>query len=341
MSRLRNIALATLPLGIAAIILIIYHVGFREIIKLLSNASVVFIICFLAVSLLIAMVLTFKWKLILHAKGIEVPYWRLFSYRLVGYSVSYLTPTAHVGGEPIRAYLLKREGVGINTGFSSVIIDRTVEVTTDVTFFFIGALVVISSVAVANSVKIILLSVSLSLILLLVLFIGGILLRKNVFLRIFRTLQLHRFKRLRPVENNLLQIEREVEQFYRTKRNYFLAILGIMVVLWSLMFLEYRFALLIFGHIATPMQIFLILTGVGIAYSLPVPAALGALELSSLSAVKVLGLEGAIAIALSFLIRARDVAWTILGLIFLSFYEMNFEKLKAEHIRLEESVLPK
>ena len=110
-----------------------------------------------------------------------------------------------------------------------------------------------------------------------------------------------------------------------------------MLVLWVLMFLEYRFALLIFGHSATPLQVFLILTGVGIAYSIPIPAAMGILELGQISAAKVLDLSNAAAVALSFLIRARDLVWTAIGLIFLAIYEFDFAKLTRRRAKVDKT----
>jgi glycosyltransferase 2 family protein len=327
MSRLHYIAAGTLCLGLLAVVLITYTVGPSEIALLFRQANPFFLFGYIAVSLLIAMVLTFKWKLILHAKKTEVPFWKLFSYRLVGYSVSYLTPTAHVGGEPVRAFLLKREGVDINSAFSSVVIDKSIELIADVVFFFLGAILIINSVSVAGSMKIFVLMLSLIFILLMGMFIGGVLGRQSMFIGVFRFLRLHKIKRLEPIERNLAQVEKEVEVFYREERRYFWLIIMLIFALWALMFLEYKFALLIFGHLATPMQIFLILTGVGLAYSIPIPAAMGILELGQISAAKVLDLGSATGVALAFLVRARDLAWTAIGLIFLVIYEFNFSKL--------------
>jgi uncharacterized protein (TIRG00374 family) len=334
--RLRYIALGSLLLGTIATVLIARAVGGREIMHAITSASPVYLAGYLITSLLIAMVLTFKWRIILHANRIKVPYWHLFSYRLVGYSVSYLTPTAHVGGEPIRAFLLKREGVDLHKAFSSVIIDKSVELMADGLFFFIGALLILNSVAIAGSTKLFVLALSLIFILLLGLFIGGILGPRSMFVGAFRFLQLHRIKRLHPLQQNLAQVEKEVERFYRTKREYFLVMIGLIGVLWVLMFLEYRFALLIFGQLASPLQIFLILTGIGLAYAIPIPAAMGALELGQLGATKVLGLGAATGIALAFLVRARDLTWTVLGLVFLTVYEFNFRKLSRQTTRIDK-----
>jgi len=330
MSKVRTLAAMGFLIGLVGVVIITYNVGFSDIIDSIIGASPVFIACYLVTSILIAAVLTFKWKLILHTYDADIPFHRLFSYRLVGYSVSYLTPTAHVGGEPIRAFLLKREGVHINTAFSSVIIDKSIEVMTDVLFFFFGALLLLNSVGVSESMKILILSISLLLILLMGMFVGGVLGKRSMFVAVFRFLRLNKIRRLRNIERNLAQIEKQIERFYRDERKYFLAIIALMIVLWSLMFLEYRFALLIFGHIASPLQVFLILTGVGLAYTIPIPAALGVLELGQLSAAKVLNLSAATSIALAFLVRTRDLIWTGIGMVLIGVYQFDYQKLSQQ-----------
>jgi glycosyltransferase 2 family protein len=330
MLKMRYIALSALLLGILAVGLILYHVGLSEILALLRGASITFIACYLITSILIAVMLTLKWGLVLHSQGYHVPHHRLFAYRLVGYSVSYLTPTAHVGGEPIRAYLLKRENVPTDTAFSTVLIDKSIDLMVNVAFFFIGALIVISTVNIENNMKVVLVSIALALIILVSMFVGGVLGKQSMFVAIFRFFRLHKIRRLQPIEKNLAQIEKRLEHFYRTKKDYFMVMVGFIIILWTLMFLEYRFALLIFGHMATPIQVFLILTGVGLAYAVPIPAAMGSLELGQISAAKVLDLSSATGVALAFLVRTRDLIWTLLGLIFLSFYQFNFWRLTKQ-----------
>ena len=306
---------------------IAWSVGAADVLRLLAYASWPYIILYLLASVLIATFLTLKWRVVLDAQGAHVPFHRLFAYRLVGYSVNYLTPTMHVGSEPIRAYLLHREGVPTHKAISNVIIDKSVELLTDVTFFAIGALVILNSVAVSETAKTVVLAVSLLLALLMGGFVIGILARGSMFVWIFRTLRLDRITRLRSAERSLRRVERGVEEFYRKRPRHFLALVGLMVLLWGLMWFEYWSLLRFLGHAASPLQILLILTGVGIAYSLPVPAAMGTLELGQISAAKVLKLGSVTGVTLSIIIRTRDLLWTALGLGFMGWYAFRFKAL--------------
>lgn len=319
-----------------ALALLLYTANWDEVRAILSGAPGLAILGYVIVSLLIALLLTLKWKVILHSHRINVRFHRLFAYRTVGYSIGYLTPTAHVGGEPIRAYLLRREGVHVNKAFAGVIIDKSIELLANVLFFFLGALLIINSVDVPGNMQIVILSISLILILLMGMFIGGILGKQSMFVATFRFLRLNRVQRLRPIERNLAKVERQVEEFYRSKPEHFIAASAIMVGLWFLMFLEYYLAFQILGHDATAAQVFLILTGVGLAYAVPIPAAMGTLELGQLSAAKVLHLSAATGIALALIVRTRDVIWTAIGLIMTSHYQFRFLRLAKQQREIDK-----
>jgi glycosyltransferase 2 family protein len=64
----------------------------------------------------------------------------------------------------------------------------------------------------------------------------------------------------------------------------------------------------------TAGQVISMLTTVRLAYLLPLPAALGALEASQVLAVTALGLPPVAAISLTLFIRARDVTLAAVGL---------------------------
>ncbi len=336
MVRFRHWAIETLLFGILVVALITWQLGPKNIVDVFANINYVFFACFLFTSLFIAMGLTWKWQIVLKSQNLHVPFHRLFAYRLVGYSVGYLTPTMHAGSEPVRGFLLKREGIPTDKAFSNVIIDKSIELIIDVLFFFVGALLIFNSVLVDGRMKIFFLVLSFVLMLLIGIFIAGVLSKRSMFMDLFMFFRLHKWKKLKPIEKNLTSVERNIENFYRKKTKYFKGLVLIMILLWILMYFEYRFVLLALGQTASVTQIFLILTGVGLAYSIPVPAAMGTLELGQLSAAKVLKLSGATGVALAFLIRGRDLVWTALGLIFMVFYQFSFKRLAKSTTQVDE-----
>ena len=50
----------------------------------------------------------YGWRITLGAWANGVPFWRVLAIRTAGEVVNMTTPTAYVGGEPLKAYLLKR-----------------------------------------------------------------------------------------------------------------------------------------------------------------------------------------------------------------------------------------
>src|SRR5690606_37431819 len=75
-----------------------------------------------------------RWRALLRAFGSDLPLARLYGIRLAGLSVGSLTPAAKLGGEPLRAYMLARDGVAPGVAMASVIVDRGVELIANAVF---------------------------------------------------------------------------------------------------------------------------------------------------------------------------------------------------------------
>jgi len=65
---------------------------------------------------------TLGWRVLLPT--CPVPWGTLAAARLAGEAVNLLTPTASVGGEPLKAYLV-RDRLPLDLGLASVIVDKT------------------------------------------------------------------------------------------------------------------------------------------------------------------------------------------------------------------------
>ena len=93
------------------------------------------------------------------------------------------------------------------------------------------------------------------------------------------------------------------------------------------MFFEYKLALLLLGYNASFAAIFIFFSFVGLAYIIPVPAALGALEFGQSSASAMLGISKGVGLALSIVIRGRDMIWVFLGLSYLALHKVKFKEI--------------
>ena len=84
--------------------------------------------------------------------------------------------------------------------------------------------------------------------------------------------------------------------------------------IWMLMFGEYWLTTRFLGAKINLVQAVMALTAARIAFLIPTPGGLGALEASQVLALGALGFNPALGISLSMLIRARDIGFGLVGL---------------------------
>ncbi len=313
--------------GLVLSIAVVWNVGLGETLSHFRQASWPLILGYVVVSILLAVGVTYKWAIALDAYGVRLPFYTLFVYRLIGFAVSYVTPGAHVGGEPIRAILVSRQGIPYKVSFSAVIVDKLLELMFNFAMFFLGALIILNVTEFPLVARASIFVLSLALVVLATVLTVKILKQQKILVPILRFFRVHRRKGWKRLEKSVNEVELLIEHFYQNKRRHFIDSVIVNAILWVLMFAEYKFALRILGYDASLFGIFLLLTGVGIAYSIPIPAALGVLELGQVSAGALLGLRASIGVALAFLIRIRDIIWTIIGLVLLGLFHLNIFRL--------------
>ena len=177
--------LASVLFGVILIVVIFFKYPFREVISTFTNFTPTLVLLYLIVSVLIMVTLSFRWKVILNALGHKIAFYKLF-----GYSISYITPSAKVGGEPVRAALLKRRGLSFKEGLSSVVIDKTLELSISAFFFIAGVLLLVVAYAIPGEVLTVLIILSLIFLILVWIFYARILKGKPVFAPLFKLFRL-------------------------------------------------------------------------------------------------------------------------------------------------------
>src|SRR3989442_3868123 len=81
------------------------------------------------------------WRILLAGPG--APFLVLVGARLAGEAINLATPTASVGGEPLKAYLV-REHVPLDEGLASIIVDKTTVVMGQALFLAVGLLIALA-----------------------------------------------------------------------------------------------------------------------------------------------------------------------------------------------------
>ncbi len=83
---------------------------------------------------------TLAWSQILKALGHRPSAWFLFRLKFISEAINMVAPSANIGGDMVRAYLIGKE-VPLTTGISSVLIDKTIDNFSRMFFNMVGLLV--------------------------------------------------------------------------------------------------------------------------------------------------------------------------------------------------------
>lgn len=323
------IVFLSILVGIAALWYILDQIKIADIINTFKDVTWDIIVWFIVVQIVMFLVLTWRWQLILQSQGHKhVTLWRLLGYKMVGYGVSFLTPSAKVGGEPVRAGLLStRENMTFHRALSSVVIDKTMELSTNGLFTIIGFIVILMSFVVSESVKNSLIVFIIIFLFVIVYFNYRLLRGKKFFQIIFNFFGLYKIKRLKGFIKKAKEFETLVIKFYSKDRKYFYYSLIISIVSWCIMFFEFKFAALMVGQNLTILQLFFIICVVGAAFIVPIPMGLGALEAGQIGIFALLGISKAAAVGLAFVIRLKDIILSAIGIILLGIYGLNIREV--------------
>lgn len=333
--------LAMILIGLAGLVVILVEVPPWKVIHTFKDAKPWYALLFLASSTMVMLAFSFRWQLILRSRGHRVPVLKLFKYRVCAYGVSAMTPTAKVGGEPVRMMLLAKHDVPPLERISSVLTDKIVEISTNVFFFLIGLLLILIKFALPVRTEILILAMMAVLIGIIFLFYYHIFNEKFFFAPVFRLLGLHKVKRFALAEFKIKEMERIMIDYHlRNKKNFYLIIL-ISSLGWAFTLGELFFAVKMIGVTqVTITQLFAILVFVGLAFLIPIPLAMGSLEVLQISNFALIKLgDSAAAVGLSFLVRALDLFWIVLALIFLSSYRMKFLQVFQKSLKTVDEEL--
>lgn len=303
-----------LLVGIGFFAGVVYQTGVQEIWSNLRQFKLLHFGTFVFLSLINFMLYTLRWHIIIKKSfNHKLSFWQLFMHRMSGFAVSYITPTAQTGGEPLRAMLLHKDGVPAKTAASSVIIDKGLEFAA--LFIFIGAGIAIALIegSLSESMRIVFGG-------LLILLVAGVFWFyfssvKNIgfFSSVLRFFRLNRLRRVKTLEEKIVEVEEEMAFFYKKHAKTFILLTAISVVITSFLLLEHWMIARFMGVNLTFVQTFLVSTIPYIAYMIPIPGGIGILEGGHAAMFAALGIS-INAFVLVFIIRIRDLFFVFIGL---------------------------
>ncbi len=285
-----------------------------------------YIFLFLLTAFTINLINALKWKLIINSVGHDVGFWKLLTYRGAADAVSYLTPFAKLGGDPLRAYLLKKNGISGIKSLATVVVDRLCDMMVFGSIAAVMTVALLGLVTLPNYEREILL-VALVLMAMIIVLLYFMSITKGILTSIFMLLpRLQLFKR---TIQKVREIDQISTQFFKEKKSTLVKVILLGMIQWCLIILEFKLATLIIGYDASTVELLLMILAVSITNMIPIPAGLGVLEAGQVSLFRLLGSGAQIGLAFSFILRLKDALWALCGLIFLSQEGLNFfQKLK-------------
>jgi uncharacterized protein (TIRG00374 family) len=312
-----------LLVGLLTLGLLVWHIGPGNIYDAAAKLGQTALLVILIPSLIMYVIEAYGWKVTLGPKAKEVPFWRLLAIRTAGEVVNMTTPTAYVGGEPLKAYLLRRHHVPMVEGLASVVIAKTTMTIAEVLFILLGIALAFWTLGANGSSGHTIAAALLSVGLLLFGTAAFVFVqRKGLFtwiLEFLRKIGL-RIGFLESREDQLRSLDRTILDFYTNNRPVFYTSTGLFFLGWMAEALEVFVMIYYLGGPAmAPSAISIGALSVFIkGGTFFIPGSLGAQDGGNLLLLKAFGYSDVTGITFALLRRFRELVWIGIGLLCLA-----------------------
>lgn len=122
--------LSTLLVGLFVFAVIIWVLGPDAMWDQVSRMRPEFLLLALGLQVLVVAAMAYRWSIFIKATGHKAEFHSVLLMTLAGTAMNNITPSSRMGGEPLRAYLLKkRHGARTSTGLATVVIEKIADMT--------------------------------------------------------------------------------------------------------------------------------------------------------------------------------------------------------------------
>ena len=310
-------------LGLLTLALLIWNIGLGNIYEAAARLGPVALMIILIPSLLMYLVEAYGWSITLGPAGRAVPFRNVLAIRTAGEVVNMTTPTAYVGGEPLKAYLLQKHGVPMVDGLASVVIAKTTMTIAQVLFILVGIALGFWLLGANGSWGQIAAGGLLTVGLLLFGIAGFVLVqRRGLFTSVLALLRRCglRVALLEAKEDKLKALDETILNFYMHHQSAFYASAGLYLLGWLAEALEVFVIIYFLGGPATALSSLSIgaLSVLIKGGTFFIPGSLGAQDGGNLLLLHVFGYSDVTGITFALLRRFRELVWIGIGLVCLA-----------------------
>jgi uncharacterized protein (TIRG00374 family) len=315
--------LLLLVIGFLTLILLVWNIGPGRIYEAASQLGPIGLFVLLIPSTVMYVVEAYGWKITLGPSAKNIPFWRVLAIRTAGEVVNMTTPTAYVGGEPLKAYLLSRHRVPIVEGLASVVIAKTTMTIAEVVFILMGIALAFWRVGADSSsgqnIAAALVSVGV-----LVLVTAALVFVQQLglftwLLEFLRKIGL-KIHYLEAREEKLRSLDRTILDFYRDNRLTFCFSIGLFFIGWMAEAVEVYIIIYFLGGPAVALSAISIsaLSVFIKSGTFFIPGSLGAQDGGNMLLLRAFGYSDVTGITFALIRRFRELVWIGLGLLCLA-----------------------
>jgi uncharacterized protein (TIRG00374 family) len=313
-----------LGLGLLTLTLLIWHIGPERILEAAADVGPSALLVILIPSLIMYVFEAYGWRMTLAFAAKNIAFWKILAVRTAGEVVNMTTPTAYVGGEPLKAYLLQRYHIPMVEALASVVIAKTIMTLAQVVFILVGIALAFWILGSSGSSGQIAAAGLLTAGLLLFGVAAFIFVQKRGLftwvLNMLRGLGL-RIAFLEAREENLRSLDATILGFYTRHRSAFYASTGLYLLGWLAEALE---VYVIIFYLGEPANILSAISIGALAVLIKggtffIPGSLGAQDGGNLLLLKAFGYSDVTGITFALLRRFRELIWIGVGLLCLAY----------------------
>lgn len=326
---MRKFVLLSSIIGLLLFIFTIQQTGIDSVLKTVYFfPAPVILLVFLIIFAAAGIVASWRWKIIIESQNsCPVNFAKILGARLAAFAISYVTPAVLVGGDPVRAYMVKKESDNsLAKSFASVIIDEAIYFFTLFLFIIIGFLFLADHFSLPRSVFYSFSAFTAFGAVVLYLFYSRLIDKsadtEGFFIFVVKTLRLDKLKYIGNRMEKIIKIEKIISGFFKNKKKVFvkaflLSILEVLMYLAMIYVIVFYLGSMI--SLAQSLSIFAILTFTSF---IPIPGSFGSLEMAVTFIFDLLGLGKSNGFAFSLIFRLVNIMLVVAGFFTLIYFEL-------------------
>jgi uncharacterized protein (TIRG00374 family) len=281
------------------------------------------ILLLVLVNVLVLSAMCLRLWMILQRCGYMVSMGRLAVYRIAANAISYITPGPHFGGEPFQIHMLiGRHRLPIEHAAASVATDRAIEMVANLGLLCAGGFYLYHLSVLDDGLHIQIFTILLLILVTACVFLKVVADGRAPLSLLFRKVyEVFKHKPLRSSWGaSLTTGEKKAGEILKQPLPILWLYGGCAMIQWLLMAVEFWFIYAVIGTPLKPGELIAVVVAARIAFLLPLPGALGALEASQVLIIGSLNLSPGIGLAACMVMRARDSVMVSAGVGLSSFW---------------------